>query len=172
MLPEFAIFGPSDKHSVIKGGFCISVFAIVKRDSKVLLVKPKENPRWKEEWSPNWRLYEPEHLANEFDSWRFPSSYVREGEAPEETLRRLLKEQLVIQQYSIVSNEFYNFYEPSRRYPDKMHWDYCFVYYVKLNETPTPKPWFSAVEFVDSKTLSLQDFGSAQGWLAKALKLI
>lgn len=171
-LPEFALFGPSEKHSVIKGGFCISVFAIAKKDSNVLLVKPKEHPKWPEEWAPNWRLYDQELLANEFKHWRFPSSYIKEGEAPEVTLDRLLKEQIGVQRYSLISNYLFNFYEQSRRYPDRMHWDYCFVYDVKLDETPTLKPWYSAVEYVDCKTLKIEDFGSAQGWLGKKLQLI
>lgn len=75
-------FGPSEKHSVIKGGFCISVFAVASKDESVLVVKPKEHPRWKEEWAPNWRLYDPEMLSGGYRSWRFPSSYIREGEAP------------------------------------------------------------------------------------------
>jgi hypothetical protein len=50
-----------------------------------------------------------------------------------------------------------------------MHWDYCFVYEVKVGEEPTFKPWYSAVEFVDLKTLETKDFGSAQGTLLKEL---
>ncbi|MDG6904228.1 MAG: hypothetical protein JRN20_00420 [Nitrososphaerota archaeon] len=116
-MPEFTLFGPSQKHSVINGGFCISVFAIAKKDSRILLVKPREHPKWLEEWAPNWRLYEPDLLGNEFKHWRFPSSYIKEGEAPAETLDRLLKEQVGIQHYSSISSSFFNFYEPSRRYP-------------------------------------------------------
>jgi hypothetical protein len=77
---RFALFGPSDKHYVVQGGFCISTFAIVKKDSLVLLLKPKEHPKWFEEWAPNWRLYDSELLLNEYSRWRFPSSYVGEGE--------------------------------------------------------------------------------------------
>ena len=72
----------------------MSVFEIIKRDSRVLLAKPKEHTRWKEEWAPNWRLYDSDSLANEYRSWRFPSSYIREGESPEDTLTRLMSDQL------------------------------------------------------------------------------
>jgi len=166
---EFTLFGPSDEHCVIRGGFCISVFAIIRRRSQVLLVRPKEHTRWKQEWAPNWRLYDSDLLANEYKSWRFPSSYIREGESPEDTLRRLVGEQLGIQSFEILSSKLLNYYEPSRRYPDRLHWDYCFVYEVKIGEEPTIKPWYSSVEFVDLRILDTKDFGSAQGSLLKEL---
>lgn len=170
-LTEFALFGPSEKHAVVQGGFCISAFAIIRKeeDSRVLLVKPKEQERWRQEWAPNWRLYEPDFLSNEFNTWRFPSSYVREGESPDQTLKRIVEDQLGMKKYEVLSSKLLNFYEPSRRYPGKMHWDYCFVYQVKGNEEPTIKPWFSSIEFVDPKTLAGKDFGSAQGALLREL---
>jgi ADP-ribose pyrophosphatase YjhB (NUDIX family) len=146
----------------------MSVFAIIRRDAKVLLVKPKDHPRWKEEWSPNWGLYD-SAISNEYKSWRFPSSYIREGESPDETLARLIKDQLEVASFDIVSSKLLNFYEPSRRYPDRMHWDYCFVYEIKLNSTPTLRPWYSSLEYVDLKSLDPKDFGSAQGGLLNSL---
>ncbi|MGI0090301.1 MAG: NUDIX domain-containing protein [Nitrososphaerales archaeon] len=169
MPTQFALLGPSEKHCLIQGGFCMSAFAIIKKDSRVLLVKPRDHPRWKEEWAPNWRLYDTESLSNEFRSWRFPSSYVREGESPEDTLTRLVKEQLGISSLEVMTSRLLNFYGPSRMYPDKMHWDYCFVYDVKVNETPTLKPWYSALEYADLRTLDAKDFGSSQGGLLRAI---
>lgn len=169
MSAQFALLGPSEKHCLIKGGFCMSVFAIIKRDSRILLVKPKEHTRWKEEWAPNWRLYDSDSLANEYRSWRFPSSYIREGESPEDTLSRLMGDQLGVASFEVVSSRLLNFYEPSRRYPERMHWDYCFVYDLKVDEHPVLKPWYSSLEFMDLKTLEPTDFGSSQGGLLKAI---
>lgn len=157
-----ALFGPSEKHHVVEGGFCISAFAVARRGEEVLLVKPKEHQAWAE-WAPNWKLYEPERYAAEFQKWRFPSSYVREGEHPDHSLSRIVQEQLGVKRYRAGRAELLNFYDPSRRYPGKMHWDYCFVYETNLGEEPGPRPWFSAVEYVDSTKLSPQDFGSGQG---------
>jgi ADP-ribose pyrophosphatase YjhB (NUDIX family) len=166
------LFGPSDKHCIINGGFCMSVFAIIKKyddSKKTLLVKPREHARWKEEWAPNWRLYNPDALPKEFGSWRFPSSYIREGESPDETLSRVIKDQLGLANFKVLSSKLLNFYEPSRRYPERMHWDYCFVYDVEINDIPVLKPWFSSLEYVDLKTLDQKEFGSAQGGLLKEL---
>lgn len=171
-MAGFAYFGPTEKHSVPQGGFCISVFAIAKEDGRVLLVKPREHPRWAEEWAPNWRRYSPDALLHEYESWRFPSSYVREGESPDDTLSRVVQEQLVLRSYEVRSSRLLNFYEPSRSFPGSMHWDYCFVYEIGSDESPTLKPWFSALEYVDTRRLKPGDFGSAQGSLASDLKLI
>ncbi|MEM0287564.1 MAG: NUDIX domain-containing protein [Nitrososphaerota archaeon] len=152
------------------GGFCISVFALVMKNDKVLLVRPQANPKW-EEWAPNWKLYEPERLSSEYIKWRFPSSYVGEGEHPDETLRRIAQGQLGVWTYRAGEGKLLNFYEPSRRYPGRMHWDYCFVYRVELNEEPGPKPWFSAIEYVSVSRLIPADFGSGQGELLQALRI-
>jgi ADP-ribose pyrophosphatase YjhB (NUDIX family) len=174
MSTQFGLFGPSDKHCMISGGFCMSVFAITKKEDdskKTLLVKPREHARWKEEWAPNWRLYSPELLSNEYSSWRFPSSYIREGESPEETLSRVIRDQLGLSNFKVLSSKLLNFYDTSRRYPDRMHWDYCFVYNVKIDETPALRPWYSSVDYVDLTTLDQKDFGSSQGGLLKELGL-
>ncbi|MDG6985740.1 MAG: NUDIX hydrolase [Nitrososphaerota archaeon] len=171
-MAEFAYFGPTEKHSSPKGGFCISAFAVAKENDRVLLLKPRDHPRWAEEWAPNWRRYTPDTLLHEWESWRFPSSYVKEGESPEDTLSRIIREQLELRSYEVISSRLLNFYEPSRSFPGSMHWDYCFVYEVALKERASLKPWFSAVEYVATVGLKPGEFGSAQGSLASELKLI
>jgi len=37
----------------------------------------------------NWRIYGHERLVEEKRKWRFPSSYVREVEAPDNALKRV-----------------------------------------------------------------------------------
>lgn len=163
-----ALFGPSSKHHVVQGGFCISVFAIIKKADSILVVKPKPHQKWKE-WAPNWQLYEEERLETEFSKWRFPSSYVNEGEHPDDTLARILRGQLGIKDYEVKAWRLVNFYTPSRRYPGKMHWDYCFLYDVKTEQTPSKKPWLEKLEFVARSELKEDDFGSAQGSLLEYL---
>ncbi len=169
-MSEFTLFGPSDKHCMIHGGFCISVFAIVRSHEKYLLVRPASHRRWKEEWAPNWRIYSEEGIGNELQKWRFPSSYIIEGEHPDSTLRRLLRDQLGIEKYSISDSTLLNFYEPSRRYPGQHHWDYCFIYHVETEEIPPLSPWFSEIKYVPAHDLDEGAFGSAQGEIASALR--
>ena len=171
MRDQFAFFGPSERHDVPGGGFCMSAFAIIRKGKEVLLVKPKEHQRWLEEWAPNWRVYEPRQLEAELAAWRFPSSYVKQGGSPEETLSRLMKEQLAVSEREVVSNRLLNFYSASRRFPGKMHWEYCFVYDVSAAQEPPSQPWFSAMEYLDFGSLADGSFGSGQGELARALDL-
>lgn len=93
-MTRFGFFGPSNDHDVPPGGFCISVFALIRKGEAVLVLKPKKDPRWEQEWSPNWRIYEPEHLEREMASWRLPSSYVKEGESPATALDRVMRDQM------------------------------------------------------------------------------
>ena len=163
----FAFFGPSDGHFVPEGGFCISVFAVLRKGDSVLLVKARENERWKE-WAPNWGVYEPTRRSADVGKWRFPSSYVKQGEAPETALRRVVEDQLGLTSYSSGPFKLLNFYEPSRRYPGKMHWDYCFVFEVSAEGTPRPQPWLAEVEYIDLKSKPV--LGSAQDAIFEALQ--
>ena len=132
-----------------QGGCCISVFAILKRGAKVLLVKPRENVIW-QQWAPNWKGYEPQRLSSEMVRWRLPATYVREGEAPKDGLRRVVEDQLGVKKYSIGEPRLLNFYGPSRRYPDKLHWDYCFVFDVSTDEVVKQQAWLADAAFMDA----------------------
>jgi ADP-ribose pyrophosphatase YjhB (NUDIX family) len=167
-MNKFSFFGPSEKHFVPSGGFCISAFAIARKKEDVLVLRPAKHEKW-EEWAPNWRIYSPEALEREFRSWRFPSSYVKFGEHPDDTLRRIMEEQLRITRFKVKSQRLVNYYSPSKRYPGEMHWDYCFLYNVIFDDSPKPKPWFEEIRYVSINELKEEDFGSAQGALIEII---
>ncbi len=152
----------------------MSAFAIIKKGNAVLAGKPASHERWQAEWASNWRGYDKQKMDREMVSWRLPSSYIFEGESTDETLRRIMNNQLGINEYKIDSSRLVNYYEPSTRDPRVRHWDYCFVYYVETNQEPTAKnlPWFSYLGFVTSNDLRKEDFGSGIGDLAESLGLI
>jgi ADP-ribose pyrophosphatase YjhB (NUDIX family) len=139
-VDRFAFLGPSSKNNIPEGGFCISIFALIRKKEGILFVRPQQNLRW-EEWAPNWSIYDSMSIATEMEKWRLPSSYVKEGESPEEGLRRVMEDQLGASRYSSEGPVLLNFYEPSRRYPGKMHWDYCFVFEVSMTEEAKKSPW-------------------------------
>ena len=170
---SFAYYGPTSKHFRPEGGFCISVFALI-HDAKrhVLLVRPRDVRKWTKEWSPNIRLMNADRLMKFKKSWVFPGSYIREGESPDNTLRRMMRDQLGVSSYHVQSQKLYNFYDPSYMYPGKMHWDYCFVYNVRFSKKRIKRPWISTAEYVDVGSLTSTDFSSAQGDLAEALGLL
>lgn len=163
----FAYFGPSEQHSVPEGGFCISVFAILRREGKVLLVKPRENVIW-QQWAPNWKGYEPERLSAEMVRWRLPATYVREGEAPKDGLRRVMEDQLGVKRYSSAEPRLLNFYEPSRRFPGRMHWDYCFVFDVSTDQDVKQQEWLTDVAFMDPSGVK-SELGSAHSEIFESI---
>src|SRR5580658_4068075 len=120
-LTRFGFFGPSARHDVPEGGFCISAFAIIKKRGRVLVIMPRPHARWEDEWAPNWRIYDAAGLQTEYARWRLPSTFIREGESPEEALARIMTDQLGVREYRSGPPSLQNFYEPSRRYPGKMH---------------------------------------------------
>jgi ADP-ribose pyrophosphatase YjhB (NUDIX family) len=168
-MDEFGFFGPSEKHYIPGGGFCISVFAFVGKGGNVLLVRPAQHEKWGE-WAPNWRIYSDESLNREFRSWRFPSSYVKSGEHPDDALSRVMKDQLGVSKFIVKDSRLVNYYAPSRRYKGEMHWDYCFVYNVEIEDSPSPKPWLDAVRYLPIDELKEEEFGSGQGSLIELVK--
>src|SRR5208283_2508883 len=170
-LRRFGFFGPGDKHDVPPGGFCISVFALVRRGSTIPMLRPRPHPRWGEEWAPNWRIYEPAMLERETAGWRLPSTYVKEGEAPREALDRVVVDQVGIKKYVVRGDTLENFYDESRRYPGKMHRDYCFVFKVSTEEEGTVMPWISEIGHSDPAGVRGRA-GSAQEYLLSRLGLV
>jgi ADP-ribose pyrophosphatase YjhB (NUDIX family) len=169
-LTRFGFIGPSEKHDLPAGGFCISVFALVMREDAVLALKPKYDPRWVQDWTPSWRIYEPAQLKKELASWRLPSTYVKEGEGPRDALDRVMVDQLGIKSYAADSLPLENFYEESRRYPGEMHWDYCFIFQVSTKDDVKEQPWLAETRYLNPSELK-GGFGSGQDALLSRLGL-
>ena len=100
-----------------------------------------------------------------------PRIYTR-AKGPDDTLARVMRDMLGVKRWTVVRHKDYGFYDPSDWYPGRMHYDLCFVYDVKVAKVPEMPPWFAKLEFVDPSRMTSRDFGSAQGDLARALKLV
>lgn len=124
------------------------------------------------EWQPNFSVYSRDEREKEFRLWRFPASYLYEGEGPDDTLARVMRDMLGVKRWTVIRQKDYGFYDPSDWYPGMMHSDLCFVYDVKIAKAPAMPPWFSRLEFVDIRKLKADEFGSAQGDLARELRLV
>jgi len=171
-MAKFVRYGPPDRYGMPEAGFCASSFAIIKSGRKVLLGVAKPHPRWEAEWQPNFSVYSRDERENEFRLWRFPASYLYEGEGPDDTLQRVMRDMLGMKRWSVIRQKDYGFHDPSDWYPGRMHYDLCFVSDVKIAKAPETPPWFAKLEFVDPSRMTSRDFGSAQGDLARALKLV
>jgi ADP-ribose pyrophosphatase YjhB (NUDIX family) len=110
-------------------------------------------------------------MKEEYASWRLPAAYLKEGEHPDHTAMRILKQQLGLRKYEIRNSSTYSFHDPSTWYRGKRHWDICFVYDVKTSERVEHKPWYETLAWLPVRSVRSQDLGSAHGDLARVLRL-
>jgi len=146
---------------------CMSVFVLARRPGKkgVLIGLPKQDEKWITEWISAWRSYTEKELSEAYEQWRLPSSYLREGEHPEEAVRRIMEDQIGIGDYSLSKKgpQVFSYNSPSDWYQGNNHWDLAFVYDVKVRkgakELQVPK-WWRELEFVKKKKDFLtKDYG-------------
>jgi hypothetical protein len=166
---RFARYGPTDHYEdPPAAGMCLSVFVVVKRPGKkgVLLGLPKPDEKWLSEWLSAWKTYSEKELQEAYHQWRLPSTYLREGEHPEEALRRIMEDQVGIGSYSLSKKgpRVFSYTAPSDWYPGNSHWDLALVYDVRVRKAAkdlqVPK-WWEQLEFVKKK----KDFLSKDyGW--------
>lgn len=153
------------------GGVCLSAFAVLRRGDAFLALQPRAHEAWKD-WAPNWDIYAPEQLAKQWQLWRLPAAYLREGDHPDDTARRVVEGQLGATVRRLEGPRIVRFHEPSARFPGTMHWDLCFVYEADAEPAPLAQlPWLSALRWFRPEELRDADFGSSIGDLAKALGL-
>jgi hypothetical protein len=97
---KYARYGPPDRYDKPpKGGMCISTVAVIRRNCKVLLGHTTAHPRWRKEWLTTFQYYSSKELEEAYAELRLPSAYLREGEHPDETLDRIMKDQLGVKKY-------------------------------------------------------------------------
>lgn len=153
-----------------EAGFCASSFVLVRRGSKILAGVPKDHPKWTKEWAPNWLVYDKARVADELQSWRLPAAYLYEGEGPDETAHRVLRDQLRRPAADLGRPLCYAFYDPSSWYPGRRHYDLCFVYDLRGSAPRTAPPWWQRLEFLDLRRLRREELGSGMGDLVKVLR--
>ncbi|MDA4112177.1 MAG: hypothetical protein OK439_06525 [Thaumarchaeota archaeon] len=157
---RFARYGPAEKYeSPPVAGMCISVFGLVRRQGKkgVLLGLPKQDNRWTSEWISAWRNYSEKELAEVYHQWRLPSTYLMEGENPDDAIRRIMRDQLEIEDFSMTKKgpKIFSYNSPSEWYPGNTHWDLALVYDVKIKPKDQPAKnipkWWQELYFVKKK---------------------
>jgi ADP-ribose pyrophosphatase YjhB (NUDIX family) len=163
----YAYYSP--KTDAPAGGLCLSAFAILRREGKFLVGKPRPHAKWTE-WAPNWDVYDAALAQQQFELWRLPAAYLKEGEGPDDTARRIVLEQVGAQRCFVKQARVLPFHDPSSRFPGEKHWDLCFVYDVDAEPAPSAElPWWRELRWVDAGDLASDDFGSSIGDLVQAL---
>jgi hypothetical protein len=158
---KFARYGPADRYESVPGaGMCISAFGLVRRQGKkgVLLGLPRQDARWISEWVSGWKNYDEKELTESYSQWRLPSTYLMEGENPEDALRRVMADQLEMQDYTISRKGpmVFSYNTPSDWYPGYNHWDLALVYDVKVKQKSQPSvkslpKWWQELYYVKKK---------------------
>lgn len=155
-----ARYGPRDRYGDVPGaGMCLSAFAIVRRGGKVLAGRPRLGPKWTEEWWASFPGYSPEEQAALREQWKFPSTYLREGEHPEAALDRVMRTQLGARTYDARALEIGSWTAKSDWYPGQKHWDLAFLYDV-TGQLPARTPrWWRELGWFTPAELRRMDFG-------------
>ncbi len=171
-MQKHARYGPPDRYlPPPAAGMCISVFVVAKRGGKILVGIPETNDRWTTEWVSGWLMYSKEEREEQYRKKRLPSTYLWEGEHPDDALRRVMLNQLGIGKFAASSPKVFSYLAPSDWYPGNHHWDLVFVYWVRTTESPKRSPWWREVGFVETKKLREEEFGW-NGDLMRDLKIL
>jgi len=171
---RYARYSPPDRYPPPpRAGMCLSSFAVMKKRDRVLVGIPKRHRYWAVKWVPQWSIYPKEEMDDVFDKQsRLPSTYLLEGEHPEEALRRLLLEQLGIEKFGRTSLQVLSFSSPSDWYPGESHWDLVFVYTIVEWEPPKKNlPWWKEISLLSKKDLRKREFGWNEDMM-KELRLV
>jgi ADP-ribose pyrophosphatase YjhB (NUDIX family) len=159
-MERLAWYGPTDRYNPPPGGgMCISVFAVVKKGDSYLIGKPARTERWFSEWIPAWNSYAQEDLEDVFEQWRLPSGYLREGEHPDDCLRRVMREQVDVRRFEVSSTRIFSYATPSDWYPGNAHWDLVFAYDVASDQKLRKLPWWKELRFARRSALQNARFG-------------
>ena len=103
--------------------------------------------------------YSSKELEEACAELRLPGAYLREGEHPDETLDRVMKDQLGVKKYGTSLPLVFSWYSPSDWYPGKRHWGLLFAYKVKAQAPSKIPSWWRDLSWVNPSALHACDFG-------------
>ncbi len=138
---------------------CISVFAIVERGDKVLAGVPEWSAKWTSEWISSILSYPLEERREAERQTRLPSTYIYEGEHPDDALKRIMNDQLGVQKFSVSAPKIFSYNSASDWYPGNEHWDLVFAYRVRTSQEPLKRPLWKELDFLNKIELRKRDFG-------------
>lgn len=134
---------------VPEDGFCIAAFVVITDDTnpkKVLMGKMNPAARW-----DHIGALDLERVQRHKEGWTLPSSHLMLFESPQEASRRILKEQLEMDNLELSEPIIFSDIRALKRAPDAKHWDLDFIFRGKTSRDRIPsKPaaWIQ-LEFVE-----------------------
>lgn len=127
--------------AVPEGGFCISAFLIISKNNnpdQVLMGHINKKAPW-----DHLGALDPERVERHSKGWMLPSSALILGESPNQASKRILKEQLSLDDRHLEGPLVF-----SEVYGSMDHWDLEFLFLGECDEVPSNEAW-SQLKFVD-----------------------
>jgi ADP-ribose pyrophosphatase YjhB (NUDIX family) len=151
LFTRFTTTGAPPRISEIpEGGFCISVFVILTRRGKpneVLLGKLDTSAEWERIGGLN-----RERAELNSKGWMLPSCHLLFGESPQDAAKRVLADQLGMQDQKLQGPVVF-----SEVYGPKNHWDLEFIFTGERAEAKPHTAW-KELRFVDTSKLQQTEF--------------
>jgi ADP-ribose pyrophosphatase YjhB (NUDIX family) len=124
-----------------EGGFCISTFLIISErghPNNVLMGHLNKNAPW-----DHIGALDMERIKRHSKGWMLPSSGLIFGESPQEAAKRILKEQLGLDNQELDGPRIF-----SELHGDDDHWDLEFLFLGEREDAPSHNAW-RELRFVD-----------------------
>ena len=147
---------PYQMSSIPEGGMCLSVFLVVRKGDihHVLLGKVNKDYDWIRIGALN-----QESVSRISQRWMLPSSHLLMYESPKDAARRVLKEQLGLDEQGIQGPRVFSEVYDAPKNEVKNHWDMEFVFTKEIREKEDINhPAWSKLEFLDVRKLRDSEF--------------
>lgn len=142
--------------NIPEGGLCLSSFLLITEGESRRVLMGHLNP--KARWDHVGAL-DIARVEAHSKGWMLPSSHLMVYESPQEAARRVLREQLGMQQLELSEPVVVSEVGTPKRFPDlPRHWDFEFIFRGRMAEGSSPKheAW-SELRFIDLTRTSRQD---------------
>lgn len=143
------------------GGVCLSSFVVLKRKNAILFSKVGDVKTWTDRFA----LPPKESLWR--GKWLLPACHLKYGEHPDDAARRILREMIGIDRFSLSSAQMQSHLTLGEEVAGTNHWDVCFVYSASTREKVEKQPWFQELEFLVPSKVRPSQIGRSQADVLK-----
>ena len=134
---------------VPEDGFCLAAFVVLtdgKDSKKVLMGKMNSDAPW-----DHIGALDPERVERHKEGWTLPSCHLVLFESPDDASKRILREQLEINNLSLDGPIVFSDVRALKRAPNAKHWDLDFIFRGEISRDMIPRnpdAW-KELDFVD-----------------------
>ena len=155
--------------NVPKGGACLSSFLVMRRKGGILVGKMAKPELWVEKFLVG-ESYAPKYVSS--DKWVLPASHLQFGESPQDAATRILTEEVQAKKTKLRLLQVQSHLSQDPNDPEAAHWDICFVHGGTLKRHLERPEWFSELKFINTRSLTTDDFTRGHGDVLKELGVI